>query len=294
MFIGQRTRLHIGYFDEFGHNGHYVGRNDPSYKTHPAFGLGGFIIPADNIRRLSGRFKVIKEQGLKAEIEAKVAPRGKRVDRWEKKGSALLTTHNIKTYHETRRILLRTINALRDLDARVVFYGQEKPRGGPDTVSETTEGRYDHTIRQLIKRVDGALERERQNFLMVLDKQGGRERMEVFASAASFMFSDKNGSLLLEPPMEVESHLYQSVQCADWICALLGRISAYKFDPDFSEHEWAPRYFGTRLAEITASTSKVRAYADDSLSLFPRHLGSLDRHFNLQPHASQDEGPGRK
>ena len=56
--------MYVGYFDEFGHNGLYVGRHDARYKTHPVFGLGGFIIPADNVRRLSGAFRYIKESGL--------------------------------------------------------------------------------------------------------------------------------------------------------------------------------------------------------------------------------------
>ena len=84
--------MYVGYFDEFGHNGAYVSRFDPSYKTHPVFGLGGFVIPTQNIRKLSGIFRFVKEHGLREEIEAKVISAGKRVEHWEKKGSALLTT----------------------------------------------------------------------------------------------------------------------------------------------------------------------------------------------------------
>ena len=78
--------MYVGYFDEFGHNGAYVSRFDPSYKTHPVFGLGGFVIPAQNIRKLSGIFRFVKERGLREEIEAKVISAGKRVEHWEKKG----------------------------------------------------------------------------------------------------------------------------------------------------------------------------------------------------------------
>ncbi len=96
--------MYIGYFDEFGHSGAYVSRSDPNYKTHPVFGIGGFIIPADNIRHLSGAFRRIKERGLKAEIDAKVIAKGRPVERWEKKGAALLTTQNVKKYREVRSI----------------------------------------------------------------------------------------------------------------------------------------------------------------------------------------------
>ena len=226
--------MYIGYFDEFGHNGAYISRNDPRYKTHPVFGIGGFIIPANNVRQLSGTFRKIKEHGLKAEINAKVIAKGKPVEHWEKKGAALLTTQNVKKYQEVRNIMNRLLNTLEQLDAQVIFYGQEKPRGTNEETGENETSRYDHAMKQLIQRVNWSLP-EDQRHLMILDKQGPKERMEIFASSAAFMFSNQDANKLLEPPLEVESHLYQTVQCADWICALLSRISAFKYDPDFKE-----------------------------------------------------------
>ncbi len=268
--------MYVGYFDEFGHNGLYRSRYDEAYKTHPVFGLGGFIIPVDSIRDLSGKFRFIKENGLREEIDAKVISKGERVEHWEKKGSALLTTRNIEKYPQTRRIIFRVLNALNKLDARIVFYGQEKPRGGNDAVEETNSQRYNHAMKQLIKRVQWSLP-DGENFMLILDKQGDRERMEIFVETAAFMYSNNNAVRLLEPPMEVESHLYQTVQCADWICGLLGRISAYKFDPDFAEYEWAPKYFGDRLASITTGFSKLRKSRPDdgSLDVYSKHLSSL-------------------
>lgn len=266
--------MYIGYFDEFGHNGLYISREHESYKTHPVFGLGGFIVPVDKVRELSGAFRHIKEFGLKEEIDAKVIAQGKKIEHWEKKGSALLTTHNIEKYREVRRILGRVLTKLDQLGAKVVFYGQEKPRGGgAETISETNAERYDHVMKQLIQRIHWDLP-DGENLMMILDKQGDRERIEVFAGAASFMFSHKNATRLLEPPMEVESHLYQTVQCADWICGLLGRIAAYKFDPEFEEFKWAPKYFGDRLASITSASSKIRAL-DNGKHLYPRYLGNF-------------------
>lgn len=96
--------MHIGYFDEFGHNGAYVNGYDVHFKPHPVFAIGRFIIPAQNVRRLSGSFKHLKETGLRAEIEAKVRAKGKKVEHWEKKGAALLTTRNARKYSELRRL----------------------------------------------------------------------------------------------------------------------------------------------------------------------------------------------
>ncbi|APT93012.1 hypothetical protein CPHO_09080 [Corynebacterium phocae] len=248
----------IGYFDEFGHNGAYISRADQRFKTHPVFGIGGIILPADNVRRLSGEFRKIKELGLKAEIDAKVRAKGKRVEHWEKKGASLLTTNNVKRYQEVRYMINRLLNLLDHLDAKVIFYGQEKPRGTNLETGEDENSRYDHAMKQLIQRVNWSIP-EYENHMMILDKQGPKERMAIFASTAAFMFSNRDADKLLEPPLEVESHLYQTVQCADWICALLGRISAYKYDPDFNEFKWAVQYFGDRLEKVCSHNSKIRA-----------------------------------
>lgn len=156
--------MHIGYFDEFGHNGAYVNRYDTHFKTHPVFGIGGFIIPAQNVRRLSGSFKHLKETGLREEIEAKVRAKGKKVEHWEKKGAALLTTRNAQKYSELRRLINRLLNILDKLDAQVVFYGQEKPRGTNEDTGEYEKDRYDHAMKQLIQRIGWSLPSDENHF----------------------------------------------------------------------------------------------------------------------------------
>ena len=148
--------------------------------------------------------------------------------------------------------------------------------------SQVNASRYDHTMKQLIKRIHWDLPAE-ENLMIILDKQGDRERLEIFAGAASFMFSHEDATRLLEPPMEVESHLYQTVQCADWICALIGRIAAYKFDPDFEEFQWATKYFGNRLAKITSKSSKLRGLGEDAKDVHRQHLSSLSTCYD--PHS---------
>lgn len=272
--------MYIGYFDEFGHNGAYVSRSDPKFNTHPVFGIGGFIMPADNIRHLSGAFRHIKENGLKEEISAKVIAHGKPVEHWEKKGSALLTTTNVNRYREVRVIINRVLNKLESLGARIVFYGQEKPKGSNESTAEDESSRYAHAMKQLIQRINWTLPGE-EHHIMILDKQGPRERLEIFAASAAFMFSHQDANKLLEPPFEVESHPYQTVQCADWICALLGRISAYKYDPEFKEFIWAIKYFGKRIGRISSPHSKIRAL-DKGKDTYNNHLGTPQTCYTLQ------------
>jgi len=272
--------MYIGYFDEFGHNGAYISRDDKAYKTHPVFGLGGIVLPAESVRSFSGQFKRMKEHYLASEIKAKVTNQNKDVNHWEKKGSALLTTRNIEQYPEVRTLINRTLRAVKRLNGFVCFYGQQKEIGPPEQSNETNRSRYDHTMKQLVQRLDHDMP-ENSQLLMILDEQGNKERLEVYAGASAFMFSNASGQRLIEPPMQVESHLYQTVQAADWICALLGRISAYKFDPGFLEYQWSCRYFGDKLSDVTSSDSKIRGLARDEprSNLYPRFLGNFARCF---------------
>lgn len=54
----------IAYLDEFGHQGPYISHSHPKFKTHPAFGYAGYVLPAENVRKLGGYFEHIKENLL--------------------------------------------------------------------------------------------------------------------------------------------------------------------------------------------------------------------------------------
>ncbi|TCL80135.1 MULTISPECIES: DUF3800 domain-containing protein [unclassified Rathayibacter] len=254
--------MHIAYLDEFGHIGPYVSRVDPRYKTHPVFGFGGIVLPADRVRSFGSFFFQMKNRLLAWELQqSDVHP-----SRWEKKGSALLTTTNIERYPEVRRAINRILARLEKDGGQVFFYGQLKPLGDPSVVLETTRSRYDHALIQTIIRTGQALD-PATGLMMVLDEVDDKSRIEAFASASGFIYSDARGRHLIEPPMQVESHLYQTVQAADWICALLGRMSAYLLDTEWSEYEWADRYFARQLGAVTMRRSKVWDCDDDARSI---------------------------
>lgn len=159
-----------------------------------------------------------------------------------------------------KRILAR----IKAAGGSVFFYGQVKPVG---ETSETSRQRYDHVMIQSIKRLD-RLPADR--YMMILDEVETKSRLDALASASGFMFGGRDGRKLVEPPMQVESHLYATVQCADWICALLGRMSAYLVDPDFAEFGWASRIFGNPLCDVTMDGSKIHNPLNSSRSVHPR------------------------
>ena len=59
---------------------------------------------------------------------------------------------------------------------------------------------------------------------MILDEVDDKSRLEALASAGASMFSNHDGRKLLEPPLQVERHIYPSVQARRLrYRALLGR-----------------------------------------------------------------------
>lgn len=67
---------------------------------------------------------------------------------------------------------------------------------------------------------------------------------------------------LIEPPFQVESHLYQTIQAADWIATLIGRISAYTIMPNqYADWEWADKYFGQSVRRLSTDSRLWRPRA---------------------------------
>lgn len=57
---------------------------------------------------------------------------------------------------------------------------------------------------------------------------------------------------LIEPPFHLESHRYQTVQAADWIAGLVGRLGAIWKDPSsYPENDVFRRYFEHRLNHVS-------------------------------------------
>jgi hypothetical protein len=79
---------------------------------------------------------------------------------------------------------------------------------------------------------------------------------------------------LLEPPYQVESHLYQTIQAADWIASIAGPLLTYRISPQqFPDRGWAEKYFGRRL-DAAATHSKItpKPRAQLKLSLKKREV----------------------
>jgi len=244
--------LYIAYVDEFGHVGPFLSSTDPKHKSHPAFGLGALVLPYENVRHFSTWFFKLKNRLLDWELKQS----GEHPAKWEKKGSALYTERNVRTYPEVKKATFRLLNKIRQLDGFVIHVGVEKRRD----LDMDSKKLFHYVLRELIKRLDQECECSGSQFMMILDEQEQNVmRKEIVETSSLAMFGSDQRKRLIEPPIQVESDLYQTVQCSDWLCALYGRLAYYSLLPaDKPGYDIFENYFATRLKAVSRRTGLQR------------------------------------
>lgn len=232
-------RFYIAYLDEFGHDGPFVSKTDHRYKTSPVFGLGGFLIPAEEARYFSTSFFKLKSRMFEQEISHS----SKKASQWEKKGSDLFKPSKIGRHREIRNSFNRLINELYNKRNGYTFFVGTEKRKDPSYHNSTRL--YKSTLRESIKRLDEFCIKRDAKFILCLDYHSNRA--EMVKSSAFEMFGAERKSLI-EPLFHAESDLYQTLQFADWIAAVIGKIYAYNTCPnEFSENEPFKTYFEDRV-----------------------------------------------
>lgn len=232
-------RYFIAYLDEFGHDGPFISRQDPHFSTSPVFGLGGFIIPADQARYFSTTFFKLKCRLFESEISHSKHPPA----RWEKKGSDFFKASKVQKVREIRNSFNRLVNAIYKQHGGYIFYVGSEKQGNPK--NHNSVRLYQSTLREAIKRLDEFCGKHDAQFMLCLDFHSNRK--EMVKTSAIEMFGSKRRTLV-EPLFHAESDLYQTLQFADWVSAVVGKIYAYNTRPnEYSENEPFKRYFEDRL-----------------------------------------------
>lgn len=241
----------IAFMDEFGHCGPFVSRTDPRYKQSPVFGLAGYVLPHNQVRHFATFFFQLKSQMLAAELKATQDHPAT----WEKKGSELISTKNILKYRHIREGLNRVLNEIYKCKGKLIFYGREKYQ---DPERSNSSGLYTTVMAHTIRSIDQYCVKLNGQFMMILDQHS--DRIKLLESASKTMFSTSNpAKTLIEPPFQVESHLYQTIQAADWIAAMVGKLHAFNVAPQqYADWEWAERYFGQRIRALSTHSSLWR------------------------------------
>jgi Protein of unknown function (DUF3800) len=247
--------LYVAYLDEFGHIGPFVSKTDRRYNDSPVFGIGGFALPHTVTREFSGWFFRLRNHLLSFEIARAALP----PSRWEKKGSSLMTTLNVERYPELTRSMKRIFNKIHSLGGFVTYVGFEKGRPSAD---QTSHRLYGGVLRRVLLRLDEECGRRNAEFLVVLDDNDRDfSRDTILKKAQQVMFGRDGCSRLIEVPLQVESVIYPNVQCADWICGLLGRYAAFAVRPvEFAEFAWSQRRFEALLRRVS-TYSKIYTVA---------------------------------
>lgn len=245
---------YIAYLDEFGHIGPFIDRHHPQHKTSPIFGLGGFVIPSNNVRSFSTWFYKLKCNLLKFEIDKS----GKPAYLWEKKGAALYTTENILKYRALRDATFRLFKEITSAGGMVFYVGLRKTLQPED---HNPKKLYRAVLRESIKRIDHFCQNKKDgsHFQIILDELKNQDdfRGQIVSEASIQMFAESRLTMI-EPPIQAESHLFQTLQCADWLCGLLGRVGCYQSLPNaYKDYEWTEKYFRERL-ERAAPNSGIR------------------------------------
>ncbi|WP_328587437.1 DUF3800 domain-containing protein [Corynebacterium liangguodongii] len=136
--------------------------------------------------------------------------------------------------------LQRIYRKLGSLDGHIFFYGQQKPLGPVSQTKETSQDRENHCLIQSINRLGTFASNKNEHLMVVMDATDtdNRERAVATLGATIYSRNNKENRSIVEVPLQTESHLYSTVQMADWTCALLGRLTDYHF-AEHSEFSWA-------------------------------------------------------
>ena len=237
--------IYIAYLDEFGHVGPYASRGDPRHNDSPVFGFAGFLMPADEVRAFGTWFFQRKCELLAAEL----ARSGRHPAVWEKKGSSLYRAASLTRYPALRSATNRLLNRIARTGGRVFYVGVRKQ----EPVRHDSNALYAEMLRESVARIDAFCGEDCEpaaRFLLALDEHPSRDA--VLTAVARDMYGrGEPRRRLIEPPFHLESHRYQTVQAADWIAALVGRLGALWKEPEgWPENAVFGRYFEERLARV--------------------------------------------
>lgn len=240
----------VAYLDEFGHIGPFISRNDPKHNDSPVFGFAGIVLPSEQIRSFATWFYQRKCELLAFEIEKSQCA----AYLWEKKGSSLYTRRNIEQYRQVRVFTNRFFAELEKRNGFVFYVGTVK---NGDTASNDPKTLYKAVLREAVHRLNQESEARDTHFMLVMDEH--EERQAIITDVSCFMFAgrgDRKANRLVEPPFQVESHRYQTIQAADWICGLIGRFGQYRHgNAEWEEYACVEKYFAERLNTASLRSS---------------------------------------
>ncbi|MCJ0700252.1 DUF3800 domain-containing protein [Frigoribacterium faeni] len=230
----------LAYIDEIGETGAFVGRDHARYKTSPAFGYAGFIIPENKARYFGALFQSAKAELFKKELSEADHP-----GRWEKKGSDVFRPDTRTRYPAQLRVFDSLVSQVVKSGGNLFYYADQKPIGTPKQVASlgNTEpaDRETTAMQETLNRIARHAYTRKSNVMVVIDQINEKTRAERLPRMYSHILgraSDHSEMRrIIEPPMHVDSKLSANIQFADWVAACVTRAIDYQLlDP--SPYGW--------------------------------------------------------
>ena len=145
----------------------------------------------------------------------------------------------------------RLLNKIAALNGFVLYVGINKTASDDQHNPNVL---YGIILTEAIKRLDEFCDEDCDpsgNFVLALDEHDQRSKL-ITVAARNMFGGPQPRRRLVEPPFQLESHRYQTLQAADWIAGLVGRIGAHWSAPDeFGENAVFRKYFEKRLHDAS-------------------------------------------
>lgn len=237
----------LAYIDEIGETGAFVSKTDARFKTSPAFGYAGFVIPAESARKFGSIFVQEKRSLFATDLVGVENP-----GRWERKGADIFRPSTHENYPQQLRVFNGLVKCAVDLGASLFYYADEKPLGTPKQTQLDTEARETAAMRETLNRLCSHADHGEQNLMVLIDQINESQRAKrlpnMYGHILSRTADRQEMRRIIEPPMHVDSTLSANIQFADWIAAAMTRAIEYQLIEN-SPYDWIP----SRLAPLRKS-----------------------------------------
>jgi hypothetical protein len=164
---------------------------------------------------------------------------------------------NVEKYRQVRTAANRILNKIRASGGHVFYVGLEKNRPVAEFKAQAL---YLTVLGEAMKRLNQYADQNDADMVIVMDEHQDRDAILTRASQA--MYGGPSPARIIEPPFQVESERYQTCQCADWLCGLVGRVGAYQARPDeWADMAWSQTYFQDGSTRHRCSSIRLQTAA---------------------------------
>ncbi|MBX3098266.1 MAG: DUF3800 domain-containing protein [Salinibacterium sp.] len=239
----------LAYIDEIGEPGAFIAKDHPRFRTSPAFGYAGFVIPEENARAFGAIFTHEKRTVFRAEFEAAGSPA-----QWERKGADMFRTLTPTKYPQHIRVYRGLVSKLRKMGGFLFYYADEKELGTEKQTRMDPVERETRAMQETLNRLCMHADKKSSRLMVMIDQINERTRAERIPNMYGHILSRASDreemKRIIEPPMHVDSILSANIQFADWTAAVVTRAIENQVIRD-SQYGWIPERFDSLTGAFT-------------------------------------------